>query len=253
MTSKKESQPKKKKINNFPYDFVKVTGIIPAWIWLRPKLHYVSDKAKKRVKGGVLFAGNHSTFIDPIAAHLAFWYRRMRCLATKDLYNTPAKARMFTLMNCIMVDKENFNIGSLHDAIDALKDDQAVLIFPEGGVNRKTDEVKSFKSGVILMAHLGKKPIVPFYIVKPKKWYNRYHIVIGEQINVQEMCGKIPTVEELEKMSTHLHDKEVELATYYEQYVKRKQKTADVEVNVVADVEAEIAVEAEQQPATENE
>lgn len=207
---------KKKKQSNFAYDFVKITGVIPALIWLRPRIIRASEKVPKKIKGGAIVAANHTSFLDPIIVHLAFLNRRLHCLATKDLYDTPTKKKFFELMHCIIVDKENFNMSSLHSVCDRLKEEKLVVIFPEGYVNREDDKVQDYKSGAVLMAHIGKKPIVPVYIVKPKRWYNRVTIMIGEPIDVASICGKIPTMDKIDEASKFIHDKEIELATIYE-------------------------------------
>lgn len=223
MSSTKE-QKKNKKQSNFFYDFVKFTGLPPTWIWFRPKTLYISEKAKERIKDGALVAANHITLLDPIIVQCAFWYRRMRCVATKELANTPSLEKFFHGLHCIMIDKNNFNIGSLRQVCDALQDEQLVVIFPEGTVNQVNEEVQAFKSGVTLMAHLSHKPIIPMYIVKPKHWYSRRYMVIGEPVTVESMCGKMPTMAELDAVCAYLHEKEEELMKFYQQYKKKAGK-----------------------------
>ena len=217
-----KSEQKKKRQSNFFYDFVKITGALPTLLWMRPKILKINKNVPKRIKGGVLIASNHISFLDPITIHCAFWYRRLHSLATKDLYNTPRKTRFFNAMHCIMVDKENFHMDTFHNVCDRLKEEKAVVIFPEGTVNREGEEVRSFKSGAILMAYSSRKPIVPVYLVKTKHWYNRRVIIIGEPINVNELCGKIPSMEAIDKVCSYLREKESELLEFYhEKYVKK--------------------------------
>ena len=214
MNSKKEQ--KKTKRNYFLYDFVKITGAIPCFFWLRVKTIRFSSNSPKRVKGAAVIAANHTSFLDPIIVHLAFWYRRLHCLATKDLFSTKLKRWFFTTTNCIEVDKENFSIASLHTVCDVLRDGKAVMIFPEGHVNRDVEDLHTYKSGAVLMAHIGRAPIIPVYIAKGKRWYNRTSVVIGEPVNVCEMCGRIPSMEDIDKVSLYLHEKEEELKAFYE-------------------------------------
>ena len=88
-----KDKEKKKKQGNFLYDFVKVTGAIPAMLWLRPKILYVGKK--QRIKGGVLVAANHVTFTDPVALLCTLWYRRLHSIATKDLFSSKLKNFFF--------------------------------------------------------------------------------------------------------------------------------------------------------------
>ena len=56
-----------------------------------------------------------------------------------------------------------------------------------------------------------KKPIIPVYVEKRKNFFKRQRIVIGEPINPIEMCGKMPTLAEMDKISEILRQKENEL------------------------------------------
>ena len=103
-----QKQKKTKRINYFLYDFVKVTGAIPALIWMRPKVIYLGEHEKQqKVKGGMLISSNHHSFVDPILIHCAFWKRRLHCLATKDLYTTKLKQFFFKHMKCICVQESH--------------------------------------------------------------------------------------------------------------------------------------------------
>lgn len=195
-------------------DFVRITGAIPAFIWKRPKVYYVGDKKKCLVKGGVLIASNHVTFTDPIMLYCVFWRRRLRFLATKDLYKNSLSEFFFSAAGCIQVDKENFNISTLHDVIDKLKDGKAILIFPEGQVNQ-SEQTLSFKSGAVLMSQLSGVPIQPVFIASPKKWYQCNVAIVGEPIDVRSMCSPVPSVDELQKISDCIRDCEEELKQYY--------------------------------------
>jgi 1-acyl-sn-glycerol-3-phosphate acyltransferase len=100
------------------------------------------------------------------------------------------------------------------------------MIFPEGRLNLEQKDMLAFKSGFVLMAHRAGKPIVPFYIVKGEKWYNRWEGVIGDPIDVRELCGRLPTLEKVNEVCALLKQKEEELKAYYEeiQAAKRAKK-----------------------------
>ena len=216
MSSKTNSTKKNwiVKENTAFLDFVRITGAVPAFIWKRPKVYYVGDKKKCLVKGGVLIASNHVTFTDPILLYCVFWRRRLRFLATKDLYKSKFLEFLFSVVGCIQVDKENFNISTLHDVVDKLKNGKAILIFPEGQVN-KSEQTLSFKSGAVLMSQLSGVPIQPVFIVHPKKWYKPNVDIVGEPIDVRSMCNLVPSVDELQKISDHIRDCEEKLKQYY--------------------------------------
>lgn len=207
-------EQKKRRLSNFLYDFVKITGAIPTLIWFRLKVYHFGEKQK--LKGGFLISANHVSFLDPLIIYNCFWKRRVHALATTDLYKGGFSTFFFSHMNCIPVDKNNFSISSFREVCDRLSSDVPVLIFPEGHVNQEnSDTIEKYKQGAILMAHKSKKPILPVYIVKPKKWYERKKIVIGNLFYPHEMLGAMPSMDEISKVNELLYQKEFELENYY--------------------------------------
>lgn len=206
----KKSDSKKRK-DPFRYcffDFVKITGALPVIIYLRNKYIYESKDSKKKIKKGALVCANHTSMIDPVALHCAVWYRRLHIVATQELFKTKRLKWFFTKMLCIPINKENVNISSFKDIISTLKEEKVVGIFPEGHINSNTETVDFFKSGVILMAIKAGVPIIPMYIEKREKWYQRQIIVVGEPIEIKE---KNLNLEQINELSKQLREKEVKL------------------------------------------
>jgi 1-acyl-sn-glycerol-3-phosphate acyltransferase len=156
--------------------------------------------------------------MDPITLLTAFPWRRLHCLVTKDLYKNKLMTFMLERMHCIRVDKDNFSMASFHETVDRLKEGKAVVIFPEGQVNQGDGrEVQAFKSGAILMAHRASAPILPVYIVKREKWYRTQRVVVGEPFDVKAAVGPIPTMEQMERVTGQLREKELELKRFYDE------------------------------------
>lgn len=246
MNSQKNSKDKKKKSNgpfyNLAYDFVKFTGAIPVLLWLRPKIY--RPYGTKTPKGGVLVSANHRSLLDPIIVHTVFPARRMHCLATKDLFNTKLKNAFFNKMHCIMVDKENFTLSAFHDVVTRLDAGKLVVIFPEGGLNRdEEDTIHTFKSGAVLMAHRAKAPILPIYIFKKEKWYQRQRIVIGDPFDVRAAIGNLPTLEQLNMASEKLREEEIKLQKYFESLPIYKKLTKKQNIESESKIEGNVKYE----------
>ena len=217
MNSAKNSKKRKRKplFYNLCHDFVKVTGALPVLLWLRPKLY--RPYGTRTPRGAVMISANHNSMLDPVNLFLAFPKRRIHCLATKELYNTKVTSKFFELMHCIKVDRENFSVSAVHDIIDRLNDGRAVAIFPEGKLNYDDDTpFLAFKSGAVMMAHRAGAPILPIYIVKRTRKYQRQRIVIGKPIDLREILGERPSLDELSKASEIVREKEIELKEYFE-------------------------------------
>lgn len=209
---------KKKKNCNFFYDFVKVTGAIPMALWFRVKVVYEGGGKKPNLRKGMLVTANHNSMLDPIIVHCALWKRRISCLATTNLYDTKLKSWFFSHIHCIPVDKQNFSMDSFHAVCENLRSDKAVLIFPEGGLNGGGGEagMLALKSGAVLMAYQANAPILPLYILPRKKWFHRTVVLMGEPINVRDLCGERPSMTDLNRVSEILRQRELELKDKYE-------------------------------------
>ena len=211
----KDKQTKKtKKRRYFLYNFIKITGA-PTILLMRPKILSIGKTKPKNIKKGAVIVANHNSFYDPIFCLCVFWRRSLHFIATKDLYRTKIMNFLLTHVNCIQVDKENFSMSCFHEVKEVLEEDKLVMIYPEGGVNVNSNDILSFKSGAVLMAHKAGKPIVPMYIVKGKKWYNRWHCVMGDPVDVRELCGTFPTLEKINEVCVLLKNKEEELKEFY--------------------------------------
>jgi 1-acyl-sn-glycerol-3-phosphate acyltransferase len=239
LSSNKSSNSKKKKarpIGNFLYDFVKITGALPALIWMRPKVIHLGNK--QTLKGGFMASANHCSFVDPILIHCVFWKRRMYSLATKDLYSSKLRQWFFDQVHCIQVDKQNFSLNSFHEVTRQLKQGKVVSIYPEGQLNRASQEMLAFKSGVILMAHSAKVPIVPVYLVPPGRWYQRRIAIVGQPIDVRALCGDMPTVDDLNRAGDYVHQQEQQLREFYHKAYKKQelssQDTAEQQKEVIS-------------------
>ena len=193
------------------YNFVRVTGALPGLIWLRPRLLYENEAARRHIKGGALLISNHVSVLDPVYVMFAVWYRRVRFVCLKEFFEGRLRSLIFRLARCIPIDRENVSVDTLREIVGALKQGEIVTVFPEGHINGSGDEVESFKSGAVLMSVMSGSPIVPIYIQKPKRVLSRLSAVIGEAMDPVALYGKRPTGEQLRAFSELLHARELEL------------------------------------------
>ena len=196
----------------FPYDFVKVTGALPAIIYLRLKKHYLNGKKQKGLlKGPAIIVSNHATYIDPIIVMVATWNRRTSFIATEDLFGTKIRSFFFSVIRCIKINKQNVSMQTFKNVQDVINHGHLVGIFPEGHIQTK-DSNDHYKSGAVMFATLCDVPIIQIYIHKNEHWWQRQHVVISDKINVKELINsKIPTVEEIEEVTKFLENQELEL------------------------------------------
>ncbi|MBE7055853.1 MAG: 1-acyl-sn-glycerol-3-phosphate acyltransferase [Ruminococcaceae bacterium] len=215
MSLKDKQKSKKRLFKNFCYDFVKLTGAVPAMILYRIKYHYETPSAARKIKGGAIVISNHLGPLDPIRVHCILWYRRLNFVAMKELFDTKVKGWFFSKMHCIPVDRENFNMSTFSKVMDVSKEGGITCIFPEGHITLGDEAINTFKSGMILMALRAGVPIIPIYMAPQKSIWSRQNVVIGEPIDIKALCGKIPDIKAIENAAETLRKKEIELMELY--------------------------------------
>ncbi len=220
-----KNKQKRKNRRRYPYnpynDMIKIFGGWGAALCLRPKVHRVSSSVPKKIKGGVLIASNHTSSTDPIILFCVFWYRRLTFLATKEIFVKAINRFFFKNMNCLPVDKEQFSSDTLRVVNDRLKKNMAVVIFPEGKINREEEDILKFKDGTVYIAYRCNKPILPVYIARRDRWWKQNHVIIGEPIYVDKLYTELPRAERIRHISEYLRNYELSLAKYYKTLIKK--------------------------------
>ena len=219
---------KRAKLFAFKYLFLDIARLLAApsvFLFLRPKRLYENEAAQKPIRGAAVLITNHDSFLDPMYAMVAIWYRRMRFVTTSDLYYHKSLAFFLNLVRCIEVDKKNFNFATFRKVSEALDEGELVTIFPEGSINNGGQEsVRVFKSGAVLMAQKAGAPIVPIYMDQRPHWYNRQRYMIGEPIGMQSENGARATLADINRITEQLHDTELRLKAMMQEYNNRKRR-----------------------------
>ncbi len=201
---------RKGQVNNFFfYNFVKVTGVYPGFLFFRPRKLYMEGKTS--LKGPCLVIANHNSVSDPIFIMCAIPSRSPVFVASTDLFRTRLGRWFFTHVHCIEVDKENFSMSTFHGVKRNLEQGHMVVIFPEGGL-QEGRQVKAFKDGAAMMALRCKAPIIPMYVRPRKHWYERLTVAIGRRIEAQ---GNL-SMDTVRNISKELYETEVRLKEFCE-------------------------------------
>lgn len=112
-------------------------------------------------KGAAIIAPNHLSYYDPPLAAISC-PDQLSFLARKSLFKQPLFGTLIRLLNAFPV-SETSGLSSLKTVCRLLKEQQKVLIFPEGG--RSSDgELSEIKPGVVRLALLANVPIIPTFI-----------------------------------------------------------------------------------------
>lgn len=147
-------------------------------------------------EGGVVLAGNHTKWLDPVTL-CAINKRQVHFLAKKELFHGVV-GFITKEMGSIPVDRKIHDKSALNHAINALKEGLCIGIFPEGTINRTEDIIMPFKIGAVKMSHDAKATLVPFSIT------GKYRF-IGRRVRI-EFFKPISIQDDLDKMNQKLMD-----------------------------------------------
>ncbi len=152
-------------MNYFIYKVVRFIGRPIYKIVFRPKYYGVDNIPSE---GAVILAGNHTNNLDA-AMIIGAPKRIVHMMAKKELFSNKISNRFFRSMGCISVNRSIHDENAKSEAIDVLKNNEVLGIFPEGTVNKtlyKENEqlILPFKYGAVSFAKKTNAYIVPFAI-----------------------------------------------------------------------------------------
>ena len=161
--------------DNFIYRVLVFIASILFYILFIPRIRGKNNIIKN---GRVIFAGNHTKWLDPILL-VSSNPRHLHFLAKIELFNS-AFGPFMRAMRMIPVDRGSNDKTSVYSISEkTLELGNAICIFPEGTINRTDDIIMPFKLGAVKMAINTDSRIVPFTIT------GKYHLFgIGGRITI---------------------------------------------------------------------
>lgn len=151
------------------YRIVRTLGYPIFLLLYRPEFEGRNNIPKS---GSVILAGNHTNNLDA-AIMLAGPKRVVHMLAKKELFKSKISNAFFRSMGCIPVDRKIHAENAKSEAIEVLKNNEVIGIFPEGTVNRTNDIILPFKYGAVSFAKKTGAYIIPFTITGKYKLFRR--------------------------------------------------------------------------------
>ena len=118
-------------------------------------------------EGPLLLACNHISYFDPLAHGymLLKAHRRPRFLTKSELYGSPFMRRLLEGAHQIRVERGTGSQEPLEQARRALKDGEAVVIYPEATITRNPDSTPmQGKTGIARLALASEVPVLPIAV-----------------------------------------------------------------------------------------
>ncbi|MFI4862008.1 MAG: lysophospholipid acyltransferase family protein [Phycisphaerales bacterium JB063] len=175
--------------------------------------------------GPVLLVSNHQSMLDPIIVGIGSSHRQFYAMARKTLWNNKLLGHMMNTLNAIPVDQDKPDASTMKRCIDILKQNHALLIFPEGA-RTLTGQTEPFEPGLMLIIKRAKPTIIPVALEgaydawprtsKTPKPFGRITCQYGHPIPAEDLLD-LPPKQALEHLRQTIESLRLELADQMQQ------------------------------------
>lgn len=170
------------KNNYYIYRFLKFIGKPIFKVLFRPK---INSKYEIPYGEAIIFAGNHKSYMDPLLLIIST-KDVVHFLAKKELFKGLLK-KFFLSVGCIPVNRKTKDKNATEMAVNVLKNNAIIGIFPEGTRNRSGDILMPFKYGAVSMAQKTNAWVIPFGISGDYKLFKKgLSINLGKPYKVEK-------------------------------------------------------------------
>lgn len=146
------------------FRFAETVLIPPIAVWFRWRFEGLEEVP---AEGPVLVAANHISYFDPLA-HGYFIEkagRRPRFLAKTELYKNPLLRAVLRGASQIPVRRGSGEHAPVESALEALKADRVVVVYPESTVTRNADfSPMQGKTGIARLSLAARVPVLPIAV-----------------------------------------------------------------------------------------
>lgn len=168
-----------------------------------------------------IFVGNHLSLLDvmPVAMGTD---KPLHFIAKSSLFEKSLMKKFVTKCRCIPVNRDGNDVKAVMQAMKCLKNNESVVIFPEGTRNKSKEIFLPFKSGAAALSIKTQTPIIPVIQIRKIKFLRCSHVFYGEPIEFPEYYGKRLTDEDIKRCDDELRNKMLEIyERFSESFVKK--------------------------------
>ena len=205
--------------------FTKLTGVLPALLFYKPKVFKMNDSCSFKLPKNVILMSNHKSLLDFPLYVMLFPFRTIRFQMAEVLYN---KGKLFAwFLHClggIRVNRDTQDMAFIGNTLEILDKGGTVGIFPEGRL--PVNGVSwPFKPSIAYIALHTDAPIIPIYTDGSYGIKKRTNVMIGEAIDVRQFLnGDELTQETYNHVTTLLEEKKNELQAELERRLNKNEK-----------------------------
>ncbi len=178
-------------------------------------------------KGKCIVVCNHLGKADVMPVG-ALYKDKTIFLSKKEWYDNKILGWIMLKLGSIPIDRDKPSIGTIKQALQVLKDNKRLGIFPEGRRNFETNELQEIKEGTAMFAVKGQALVTPVIIYDRLKMFKKNYVLVGKPIDfsnyydkkfdgeVSKECTKI--------LSDAMHNLQQELFTIVDNIKNKKAK-----------------------------
>ena len=179
---------------------------IIAIILYRPKIVGKENLPKDT---GALICPNHVHNLDS-AVIVAMFKRKVNVLAKEELFKNGFICWLADLFGIYPVKRGRADLQAIKISLKLLKNDELLLMFPEG-TRHGLDKGKKPKNGAVLIAATAGKPIIPIGIQGSFKPFRKVIVNIGKPIDYSKYSEEVKEKEQASKLTQELMQEIVKL------------------------------------------
>jgi 1-acyl-sn-glycerol-3-phosphate acyltransferase len=136
------------------------------------------------LKGGVILAANHASFLDPPLVGSAL-NRQINYMARASLFRYPGVGWLLRHWNAVPVDRDGGGAAGLKAILERLLAGGAIILFPEG-TRTKDGKLQPARSGIGLTVIKSEAVVIPARTFGTFECYNRtIHFHLPKQLAVK--------------------------------------------------------------------
>lgn len=137
-----------------------IINVIDGWIriYCRYYHHFIYQPVPVSYSGPTLLASNHLSGLDPFLI-VAACRHPIRFMIAKEEYERFGLQWIFRAAGCIPVERSGRVETAFRATLNALNNNEVVVLFPEGGINRTGQPLQKLKGGIIKLAKMSEVPI----------------------------------------------------------------------------------------------
>lgn len=161
---------------------------------------------EKLPRSGVLLCPNHASNWDPIMVALKLPKNyRLHIMAKEELFKNPLLGWLLRKVGAFPVSRGSNDINTVRTAMQAIRDGDNLLIFPEGTVIRNgvgyIDGLPAHaKAGVAMIGVRTGATLIPVFVDGEKKPFHRTRIIFGDPYEAR-YTGRRGTSEEMQQIA----------------------------------------------------